>query len=287
MSNYKLILIYLIGIFFNIGCVSESSDKLFPSNDAEARVVFDEQLSTILNAKCLSCHNFHSEGSSRYDSFDKTKSAISNIIKRINATDNAIMPPLGEAVLTTAEKQVFENFLSILNSEPDVNVEASKCAIFWTAYKYEDFDTRVGVSGTFDEVFYNLNNNAEKTIDLLANANIIINTASVNIDDKEGVRTTNVKSAFFAFLEPTITGKVIEYNEKEAVVALSLNGINKQMVFDVTEKDDHLLLKGKIEDLGFFKWDQAFDELNKVCGEFHENKLWPDIDINVRISRKE
>ncbi len=267
-----------------VNCTSENAETLFPTNDTEARVLYDQSLRAIIENKCISCHIYHLEGTNRYDSFEKTKSSISLMLSRINKSDNTVMPPPDSDILTAEEKQVFDNFLTILNGP--TTSEPNRIRLQWTAYKYPNFNERAGVSGTFDDFNFTLNEGFENPIDILKDAEITINTSSVNVSN-EIVRTTNV-GLFFGAFTSTIKGKVISYLGNTVVIAFTMNSITQNIELSSSFSEDGklLTLKGTIPDLAFFEWQNGHDTLEKVCAGHHQNKLWPDVALEATIQLK-
>lgn len=278
--EYPHICLAICVLFLVTGCVSENAEELFSTNDAEATVIYDNSLKSILENKCINCHNYHLEGTNRYDNFEKTKSSIGQMLERINATSNISMPPDGSPQLTEEEKLVFQEFFDILNSDDEPEEEV--IALTFTAYKYLLFEERDGVTGTFNTIQYDLNEDYTKPIDMLSDAQVTIETSSVDIDGVDGLRTMNVGTNFFAFFSPTIVGQVINYNETEATITFTMNNTSQDVNFDVSIEENVLVLRGTIIDMNLFNWMDAYAQLETVCGDFHENKVWPDVDLEAR-----
>lgn len=279
LFNKKIISI--IGILFTIivtGCTEDSAEGLYPTNDAEASAFYESNLKPVIEEKCISCHVFHLEGTNRYDTFEKTKSSIAQMLARINSNTNIIMPPADSAQLTEEEKETFEEFLNILTSN---DVDDSKIDVVWTAYKYFVFEDRGPVSGNFDTIEYTFNETPVNPEDILKDAEILIDATSVNVGD-DAEKTSNVKM-FFSFFTSEIVGKVISYSDSEATIEFTMNGVSIEVTLDVVLETDQLTLKGSIPDMSLFNWQEGYDALNSVCGEYHENKVWPDIDIEAKI----
>ncbi len=279
----KLVGLLLVSIL--IGCTKDSAEKLYATNDAAAEVLYETSLKSIIEEKCISCHIYHLEGTNRYDTYDKTKSAIDQMLERINATSNIVMPPADSAQLTDEEKAVFEDFLAILNTDVAEEEEEEDTdaviAITWTAYKYPIFEDRAPVSGTFEKIEYTFNEDYESPIELLENAEVAIETSSVNVGD-DSQKTSNV-GLFFSTFTPSIQGEVVTYNDQEALINFTMNGISLNIPFEITVETDHLLLKGSIPNMSLFDWEDAYIALDNVCGAFHDNKVWEDIDVEVQI----
>ncbi|KAA5825719.1 YceI family protein [Algibacter amylolyticus] len=278
--NRIVFLIAIVQLCLFTSCTSNHADELYPSNDAEAKVYYETTLKSVIDNKCISCHLYHTEGANRYDSYEKSKSNISQMLERINATTNIVMPPADQEQLTEDEKNSFKTFLDILQSETP---QGNPIKVTWTAYKYPDFDNRAGVSGTFNTVIsYNLNSTAENLIDLLNGANVVIDASSVNVGN-EPERTQNVASFFNAFTAQ-ISGTVDSYNNENAWVTFNMNGISQQVVLNVSLETNKIILDGTIPDLNVFNWENAYNVFNAICGEYHENKLWEDVKISIEIS---
>jgi len=276
MPTYKIVSFVILLLAFG-GCTSDRADELYAVNDEAAQRFYVSTLKSVVDNKCISCHTYHLEGSNRYDTYEKLRSNIVQIIARINSQSNIVMPPKEATRLTVVEKDNFKDFLDLLNSDIEVK-DTPRVKIVWTAYKYPDFDNRVGVSGTFDELReIVLNENFKTPIDILKN----VNTSSVNVGN-ESERTGNVSSFFKAFT-PDIIGNVISYTKDEAVINFRMNTIEEQVTFNVILEENRIILKGKIPNMNSFNWKKAYDVLESVCGEYHQNKLWEDVDISIEI----
>ncbi len=278
--RYSSIPSMVVVLLLLTGCVSENAEELFPTNDVAATAIYDSSLKSIIENKCINCHVYHLEGTNRYDTYEKTKSSIGQMLERINATSNISMPPDESPQLTEEEKLVFLDFFNVLNSDDD-SEDDDEIKLTFTAYKYPIFEERVGVSGTFRNIQYQLNEDYTEPIHMLQDATVNIETSLIDLDGPEGLRTMNIKNHFFAFFSPSITGQVISYNETEAIISFTMNNNTHDVNFNVSIEDDKLVLKGTIDDLNLFNWTDAYDELEVVCGELHENKVWPDLDLEV------
>ncbi|NQY28545.1 MAG: YceI family protein [Flavobacteriaceae bacterium] len=278
MSFNKIITFFLLPILclLFINCTSESTEELYVRNDSAAKIEYNSRLKTIIGNKCISCHDYHLEGTNRYDTFEKTKSAISEMMARIYSTSNTTMPPEDSSELTFEEKLVFEDFYNALN-----NVETEAFAVTWTAYKYPDFNNRTPVSGTFDDIDYQLNDNYSNPIDILENATVTVNTSSVNVGGNE--EKTQNTAYFFSFFSSDIVGVVNSYTEQNALISFTMNGLEQEVEFDVTIEAGKLILNGSVPDMNFFNWQNAYDELATVCGEYHQQKVWEDITVKIEI----
>ena len=281
MRYCKAIIILLICTA--ISCTTEQADSLYPVNDAQAQAFYTSTLKNVIDTKCISCHIYHVEGNNRYDNYEKTKSNIVQMVSRINSNSNTVMPPADATQLTEEEASYFQEFLDLLNADDDT--PEPRVQIEWTAYKYPDYDNRAGVSGTFDTVTYTFNESGDTPVSILEDAIVTVDASSVNVGN-ESERTQNVFT-FFAAFTPDILGTVTSFTDTTVTIDFEMNSITTTQVFDVTILSDRLVLTGSIPDLSIYNWDAGYDALEAVCGEYHENKLWEDVDVTINILLEE
>jgi hypothetical protein len=277
MFYSRLILLFCCSIF--IGCISESAETIYVSNDIEAKEFYNQSLKSIIDSKCLSCHIYHLEGANKYDTFEKTKSNIVQMSGRINATSNIVMPPLNSVVLSIDEKNAFQEFLTILSSNEIGS--SNKVKINWTAYKFPDFNSRAPVSGTFDEINFSLNNDYVNPVDILKDAIVTVNTAYVNVGN-DAVKTQNV-GVFFSNFTSEVKGTIVSHTETIALIRFTMNFIEQEVYFDITKEVDKIILSGEISDMNFFNWQEGYNALATVCGDYHQDKVWEDIKLIIEI----
>lgn len=154
--------------------------------------------------------------------------------------------------------------------------------IVWTAYKFPDYATRAGVSGTFDNVALQYDTNAQGALAKLATAAVTINVMNARIGE-DALKTSNVRDSFFAALAPQITASVKEVIGNEVIVTINMNNVSHDYPFALTAENSTLVLTGTIDNLLDFNTSSALDALQTVCGAYHENKVWPDIGLRVTI----
>lgn len=157
--------------------------------------------------------------------------------------------------------------------------------IGWIAYKYPVFEERVGVSGTFNDYEIGFINKSEDIIEKLTYAEISIPTSSVMVGDHE-TRTSNVYNYFFKYFTTRIRGRINSIDETEAMVAITINGITQNIPFSVSidKAKCNIVFNGSIENINPFGAEIAFNRLNEVCGEFHNDFVWSDIDIEILVA---
>lgn len=148
--------------------------------------------------------------------------------------------------------------------------------ISWTAFKTPK---KVGVGGKFDsfELKFTDSTSIEKA---LLTSSFTIDSKSVNTTNP--ARDKTIVTNFFMKdgKAVTITGKVKSLTGSAAVLALTLNGVTKDVAMTYVNKDNKTTLNGKIDVLDFALNDN-FKALHKACKALHEGKTWTDVDISV------
>ncbi len=279
MRITKRIGILLLSMTFIVGCESQSAEEVYETNDTEAEAFYNNSLKPVIDTQCISCHNYHLSGDSRYDTFEKTKNSISQILERIHATDTSIMPPeSAEQTLTEAEIALFDEFATILTSDGEQPTKTT--TLRWTAYKYPT--SRAAVSGTFDDITVQLNNSATTSLDLLEGATVEIDTETVSLGP--GEKNSNMRY-FFSFFSDKINAKIVSYTANEAIVEFEINSEKETATFTIDLTDTELTLTGTIDDMTVFTdWTDALEKLDVVCGTYHQSKVWDDIALSFTIN---
>lgn len=288
MRNGRLILLIITLSFYIIllgqSCTKENvEEKYFAGSDAAVEY-YNGKVKAILTQKCFSCHNYHSSPASKYDTYAKAAGSAEEMVRRISsANPNEVMPVPSSNRLTEDEKQVFYRFLEMVKGEKQS--ATYNVSLLWTAFKFPGLSDRVGVSGTFDEIFISYKNTtADNIYDYLKDAEILINSSSVNIDN-DSLKNSNLRNHFFQYFTPTIYCKVIDANptQGKATVKITMNGISEQINFTMKENKEDLIFTGKIEDINSFQAGVALNALQAVCGVHHRDKVWSDISLKVEI----
>jgi hypothetical protein len=284
-------LAYLSGVWFLSlsavtifkSCEKENVEDKFYKGSA-GKEYYLNNVYPILSNKCFSCHNYHNSSSSRYDTYSKAAAIAEEMTDRTHATNANIMPPVSSAPLTEEEKEIFRNFYELVKGG-SVTKEY-KVSISWTAHKFPDSLNRAAVSGTFNDLFINYKNkHAGDIYQYLKDAEIIINSNSVNTNNDE-LKNSNLRNYFFSIFSPVIYCKVTDISPvtMSAIVNVTMNGISENVFFEIKEEGENLLFRGTISNINNFNSQQAIDSLHKVCGTYHQNKLWPDISLKAKIN---
>ena len=141
------------------------------------------------------------------------------------------------------------------------------------------------MTGTFDEIFITYKKKEAADIyEYISDAEILIPTNSTNIGN-DPLKSANVINHFFSFFTPVIHVQVMDVDipSKKARVKITINGLSQEVTFNMEEVKEDLVFTGKIEDIGYFNAETALDALQRVCGEFHQDKVWPDISLKAEI----
>lgn len=165
--------------------------------------------------------------------------------------------------------------------------DAASTSVNWTAYKLSSKDA---VKGKFDSVMVENVTISEVAEEVLVGSNFTIYTPSLNSGD--GERDPKIINSFFNVMKETttITGKILEANNGNAKIQLTMNGASLEIpaTYEVVENEIKLKTTINVPDWGA---QNALDELNKVCsirhtGEDGVKKLWPDVDVVVSTTLK-
>ena len=274
-------------------CKEENVEDLFLSEQVAAKSYYLTNVLPILDSKCFSCHTYHASSGTRYDTYAKAAAVAEEMASRTSsAHPNTIMPPPSANFLTEEEKRGFQQFFQLVkgsggSSKATAGDDSQDfgVAISWTAYKFPDFTSRVGVSGTFDKTYITYKEKEAADIyEFLTEAEILIPTNSANVGN-DSLKSSNVKNHFFSYFTPVIHGRVmaIDSSSKKARVKFTMNGLSQEVTFEMEEVKEDLVFSGLIQDIGYFNSQAALDALQRVCGEYHQDKVWPDISLRAEI----
>ncbi|CAN5828659.1 hypothetical protein BH24BAC1_BH24BAC1_15250 [soil metagenome] len=274
-------------------CKEENVEDKFFSESAVAKDYYFTSVLPVLESKCFSCHTYHNSSVTRYDTYAKGAVAAEEMASRTSSAHaHSQMPPPSAAPLTEEEKQVFQQFFELVKGSGERSIataggNSQEFGIFisWTAYKFPDFSSREGVTGTFDKTFITYKKKEAADIyAFLREAEILISTNSTTVGN-DPVKSANVREFFFSYFTPVIHGQVtdIDPSTKKAKVKFTMNGISQEVIFEMKEVKEDLVFTGRIQDIGHFNAQAALDALQRVCGVFHQDKVWPDISLKAEI----
>lgn len=160
---------------------------------------------------------------------------------------------------------------------------AGKPTLKWTAYK---FTSRVGVSGTLDEIEYVTKRSSGSLSDLLKGASFTINPASVNSNLK--LRDDRIWTSLFQKMAvDEVSGQFIDLNDKDGMLELTIGSTTREIPYVIQSDVNTISIETEI-DLLDWQGKPGLDALNSVCEDLHRgpdgiSKLWPDVSIKVSI----
>lgn len=163
------------------------------------------------------------------------------------------------------------------------SMDTSGIAISWIAYK---FTNKTGVKGVFDEYVLSTENKSGPIEALLENSKIDIITSSVNSGD--AIRDPKLRAIFFKVLNTdTIKGQIKEVKSGTGILTLEMNNILNDIPYNYYLTQDTIIFSTTI-DVTKWKGQEAIQALNKECYELHTgtdgiSKLWPDVDVSIRL----
>jgi hypothetical protein len=159
---------------------------------------------------------------------------------------------------------------------------SSKPEFKWTAFKFTD---KVGVPGTFDDLKVDFKETASSLAEILKSGQFKASVGSVNTTNP--ARDTTLKEAFFAlFKEKEIRGKVTKVEDKTFTLKLFMNGIEKDLAFKYSLRDDGTLTASTWISMLDFGLKEAHASIHKACEALHTgsdgvSKTWTDVHLKI------
>ena len=162
----------------------------------------------------------------------------------------------------------------------------SATSVKWTAYKT---NAKIGVGGRFQQFTVSGVEEAPSPVEVVKNASIVIQTASVNTNDATGTRDPKIIKSFFGAMQnpDTLSGKIKEMNEDgTGILTLKMNGTESDVPVTHKMVDDTMKISGVLN-LENWNGQDAVASLNKVCKDLHTgddgvSKLWPEVAIDIQ-----
>lgn len=167
--------------------------------------------------------------------------------------------------------------------------DTNTVSLKWTAFKTSE---KVGVSGTFNSIFVTGGEKSTKLPEILQEIKFSIQTNSTNTTNPD--RDSKIVNSFFGAMLNTdlIIGQVknVDGNNESGKCSflITLNDIEKEVVFDYTVNENVVKLTGEL-DLNQFDGKTAIESLNKVCEDLHKGAdgvsvLWPNVGIEIEVA---
>ncbi len=163
-------------------------------------------------------------------------------------------------------------------------IDAKQSTVQWTAYKTTD---KVPVKGTFTEINISKTNDGSTAPASLEGLEFEIPVSSIY--SKDSIRDGKLNKFFFAVMENTLSlkGSFSIKDESNGQIALSMNGLIKELPFTYEMSKDTILINAKM-DLNNWETENALESLHQACLELHTgadgvSKTWDEVSISAKI----
>lgn len=170
-----------------------------------------------------------------------------------------------------------------LNSYAACNfmVPTENVKVIWTAFKTPK---KVGVQGEFKKFSFN-SPTAADVASVIKATTFTIDSGSVSTGNP--ARDKTIVTNFFVVKQKplAISGRFVSADAKKAVMALKINGQEKNVNLDVAQEGDLWKLNGEINVLEF-ALKESFDSIALACKALHEGVTWPDVKLALEFSAK-
>ncbi|AZQ61939.1 YceI family protein [Flammeovirga pectinis] len=196
----------------------------------------------------------------------------------------AIAASCGTSSNKTEKSSTTKTEATEAHSHTHYSYDPAATVVSFTAFKTTD---KVGVNGKFEKFDVKTQTTeVENAIDILNGLSFSIPVNSVETNDKS--RNGKIVKYFFGTLANTadITGVVKSVNAGKALVAITMNGITKDVELTAKADKNVVVLKGVIDVVNWNGMD-AINALNKICYDLHKgadgkSKLWSDVDLFIK-----
>ncbi len=172
----------------------------------------------------------------------------------------------------------------VVAEEVSYAVDASASTVQWTGYKTTD---KVPVKGTFKEI--KITNSKAGSSPAASLEGLEFDIPVESIYSKDSIRDGKLKSLFFAVMDNTISlkGSFSIKDESHGNVAISMNGMTKDLPFSYEMSKDTIVINGTM-DLKNWGTAEALESLHQACLELHTgsdgvSKTWDEVGIQAKI----
>ncbi len=163
-------------------------------------------------------------------------------------------------------------------------VDGQNSTVQWTAYKTTD---KLPVKGTFTEI--NILNKNEGVTRAASLEGLEFEIPVSSIFTKDTLRDGKLNTFFFAIMENTLTLKGVFSVEDESKgnLAITMNGLTKDLPFTYEMSQDTILVDTKM-DLNIWQAQDALESLHEACLALHTgpdgvSKTWDEVAISAKI----
>lgn len=171
-----------------------------------------------------------------------------------------------------------------LATETSYSVDAEKSSVQWIGYKTTD---KVAVKGTFKEINILEMNSGSTAAASLEGLEFEIPVSSIY--SKDTIRDGKLKRLFFGVMENTLnlTGKFSVKDESNGNIALSMNGLTKDLPFTYDMSKDTIMINATM-DLNIWETQNALASIHEACLELHTgadgvSKTWDEVGLSAKI----
>ena len=164
------------------------------------------------------------------------------------------------------------------------SIDADKSSVQWTGYKTTD---KVAVNGTFKEINILKMNSGSTAAASLEGLEFEIPVSSIY--SKDTIRDGKLKRLFFGVMENTLSlkGKFSIKDASSGQIAISMNGLTKELPFTYEMSKDTILINAKM-DLNIWETQNALASIHEACLVLHTgadgiSKTWDEVGIAAKI----
>lgn len=169
-------------------------------------------------------------------------------------------------------------------TETSYSIDAENSSVQWTGYKTTD---KVAVNGTFKEIsILNLNSGSTAAAAL---EGLEFEIPVSSIYSKDTIRDGKLKRLFFGVMENTLNlkGKFTVKDASNGNIALSMNGLTKELPFTYEMSKDTILINATM-DLKIWETENAMASIHQACLELHTgadgvSKTWDEVGIAAKM----
>ena len=164
------------------------------------------------------------------------------------------------------------------------SIDADKSSVQWTGYKTTD---KVAVNGTFKEINILKMNSGSTAAASLEGLEFEIPVSSIY--SKDTIRDGKLKRLFFGVMENTLNlkGKFSVKDASNGNIALSMNGVTKELPFTYEMSKDTILINATM-DLNIWETQNALASIHQACLALHTgpdgvSKTWDEVGLSAKI----
>ena len=169
-------------------------------------------------------------------------------------------------------------------TEASYSIDAEKSSVQWIGYKTTD---KVAVKGTFKEINILEMNSGKTAAASLEGLEFEIPVSSIY--SKDTIRDGKLKRLFFGVMENTLNlkGKFSVKDESNGNIALSMNGLTKDLPFTYDMSKDTIMINATM-DLNIWETQNALASIHEACLELHTgadgvSKTWDEVGLSAKI----